>query len=115
MQGICQRGEHKEVGRAAVCTAALAGDCPLQGLELRDQRGWSPVFNSVVFNDIPCFKQMVRVGATIDGVDKEGMRSCVLSTQSLAQQIAPLSLLLERGCTLRHLLNKRFSSRFIRI
>ena len=47
-----------------------------QGLELRDQRGWSPAFNSVVFNDIPCFKQLVRVGASIDGVDKEGMRYC---------------------------------------
>jgi hypothetical protein len=36
-----------------------------QGLELRDGRGWSPVFNSVVFNDVPCFKQLVRVGADI--------------------------------------------------
>ena len=39
--------------------------CVVQGLELRDGRGWSPVFNSVVFNDVPCFKQLVRVGADI--------------------------------------------------
>lgn len=74
LQGICQRNEHKEVH---CCTDYLQHSKLSfyhQGLELRDQRGWSPVFNSVVFNDIPCFKQLVRVGASIDGVDKEGMR-----------------------------------------
>lgn len=62
--------------RCPYCTCALHSRLIFvcQGLELRDQRGWSPAFNSVVFNDIPCFKQLVRVGASIDGVDKEGMR-----------------------------------------
>jgi hypothetical protein len=69
LQGICQRNEHADVRRPAplllLATFDIVTQRVSQGLELRDGRGWSPVFNSVVFNDLPCFKQLVRVGANI--------------------------------------------------
>lgn len=65
------------------------------------------MFNSVVFNDVKCFKQLVRVGASIDGVDKEGRRltfvlACFMLQQHLGILTVPIDVL-NLICSLMHL------------